>query len=123
MTSAQETVERYTYEVWNRGDLDLAGSLFADIVVRHDIGSRTEIARADNIQRIRDLRASVSALEFVLRVVIPGSDGQHVVTVWECHITAIDGENQIVSGIEVFRVIDGRITEVFNTPQTPGQWG
>jgi len=58
MPTAQEIVERYTYDVWNRGNLELAETLFAETVVRHDIGTRTEIARADNIQRVRDLRPS-----------------------------------------------------------------
>jgi predicted SnoaL-like aldol condensation-catalyzing enzyme len=39
-------------------------------------------------------------------------------------ITIGDGpEARVVSGIEVFRIVDGLITETWNSSVQPGAWG
>ena len=33
------------------------------------------------------------------------------------------GSTEVISGIEIFRIVDGRITEVWNPPYGKGLWG
>jgi predicted SnoaL-like aldol condensation-catalyzing enzyme len=65
-------------------------------------------------------------LRFELNVVIAGDDGEHVAIVYDSTMTTKDGtetntETKVAS-IEVFRVVDGKITEVWNCGYKQGVW-
>ena len=42
---------------------------------------------------------------------------------YELTTTANDGTESVLSSIEVFEVVDGKITRVWNAEYTPGPWG
>ena len=49
-------------------------------------------------------------------------DGEHVTIVYESPMTLKDGTDTTISSMEIFRVVDGRITEVWNCGYKQGVW-
>jgi predicted SnoaL-like aldol condensation-catalyzing enzyme len=124
--AAREVVELYNLVVWNECDLALAEELIGDTIVRHEVGAAHTLTRAEAVKRVADMWQLVDSLRFDLNVVIDGGDGEHVAIVYDSKITARDGsgtstETKIAS-IEVFRVVEGRITEVWNCGYKQGVW-
>ena len=113
-------MELYTYEVWNKRRLDLVDDLVADEVVRHGVDEVVTLTRAEARRRVERIWSGRRALEFVLTVVVV--EGDLVSTVWQCDYVTLTGEGRSVSGIEVFRVVDGRICEVWNNAYQQGVW-
>jgi predicted SnoaL-like aldol condensation-catalyzing enzyme len=122
MRTAREVVELYNLVVWNECNVDLAEELFADTVIRHEVGEVHTLTRAQAVQRVRTLWQLVGSLHFDLNIVIVGDDGEHVAIVYDTTITAQDGTETNVASIEVFHVVDGKITEVWNCGYKQGVW-
>lgn len=120
--TAREVVELYNLVVWNKPDFDLAEELFADSVIRHEVGEAHTLTREQAVNRIKDMWGMVDRLHFDLKIVIAGEDGEHVAIVYDSTITANDGTETKIASIEVFRVVDGRITEVWNCGYKQGVW-
>jgi len=119
MQSAREVVELYNYELWNKQRHELADELLADTVIRHEIGAVKTLTKAEAAKRVADTWSMVDRLEFVLLHVV--ADDELVSIVYECVATA-GGETTVTSSIEVYRVVDGRIRDVWNVATTPGRW-
>lgn len=120
--SAREVVELYNLVVWNECKLELAGELLADNVIRHEVGATHTLTNAQAVQRVADVWRLFDSLHFALRVVIAGQDGEHVAIVYDSTMTTGDGQQTNVASIEVFRVVAGRITEVWNCGYQQGVW-
>ncbi|MEZ0342727.1 nuclear transport factor 2 family protein [Mycobacterium sp. pV006] len=120
--SAREVVELYNLVVWNERNFDLADELMGDTVVRHDVGEATTLTHEQAVARIVDHWAMFDTIRFDLKLVVAGDDGEHVVIVYESPMTLKDGTSMTISSMEVFRVIDGRITEVWNCGYKQGVW-
>jgi hypothetical protein len=119
--SAREVVELYNYAVWNERDFALADELLADEVVRHGVDSLETLTREQARRRVEDLVATVEHVVFALPVVV-GDDGEHVAIVYQADMTGHDGRTDAIASIEVFRVVDGRITDVWNNVHEHGHW-
>ncbi|GJO36093.1 hypothetical protein NJB1507_50870 [Mycobacterium marinum] len=120
--SAREVVELYNLVVWNECNLELAGELLADNVIRHEVGATHTLTNAQAVQRVADVWRLFDSLHFALRVVIAGQDGEHVAIVSDSTMTTGDGQQTNVASIEVSRVVAGRITEVWNCGYQQGVW-
>ncbi|MCM3882157.1 nuclear transport factor 2 family protein [Frankia sp. R82] len=121
MRSPREVVELYNYELWNNQRYELAAELIGETVVRHEIGGVRTISHAEAVARVVDTWAMVKHLTFVLLQVI--ADGDRVCIVYECHAERAAGEPvSVTSSMEIFRVVDGRIREVWNMAYTKGRW-
>jgi predicted SnoaL-like aldol condensation-catalyzing enzyme len=120
--TAREVVELYNLVVWNEQDLDLAEELFADEVIRHGVDEAVTLTREQAVRRIVDLYATVEHVRFELPVVVGGDDGEHVAIVYQAEMTRHDGAADSIASIEVFRVVDGRITDVYNNTHQHGHW-
>ena len=120
--SAREVVEAYNLVAWNKQDLTLAEELLADKVIRHDVGEARTLTRSQAVQRIADTWKMFTALRFDLKLVIAGDDEEHVAIVYQATMTLNDGTDTSIGSIEVFRVVDGRITEVYNCGHKQGAW-
>ena len=55
-------------------------------------------------------------------MVVAGDDGEHVAIVYQSPMTLNDGTSTTVGSMEIFRVVDGRITEVWNCGYKQGVW-
>lgn len=120
--TAREVVELYNFVAWNERDYGLAGELFADSVVRHEVGGSHTLTRDEAVKRIEDVWALFDGMRFELPVVVAGDDGEHVAIVYDTTMTTSDG-NFVESGsMEIFRVVDGQIAEVWNCGRKEGRW-
>jgi predicted SnoaL-like aldol condensation-catalyzing enzyme len=120
--TAREVVELYNLVVWNERNLDLAEELMGDTVIRHEVGEAKTLSHDDAVQRIVDTWGLVEAVRFELRLVVAGDDGEHVAIVYQSPMTLKDGTDMNVGSMEIFRVLDGRITEVWNCGYEEGIW-
>ena len=119
--TAREVVELYNYSLWNERNFDLAEKLIADTMIRHEVGESRTLTREQARRRVEDYWALFDRMHFQLNVVIAGDDGEHVAIVYDS--TMIKDGNEInVASIEVFRVVDGQITEVWNCGYKQGAW-
>ena len=124
--TAREVVELYNLVVWNERDLALAEELFADTVIRHEVGEAHTLTREQAVSRVRDVWEMFENLCFDLNIVVAGDDGEHVAIVYDSSMTTKDGTETnseiTIASIEVFRVVDGKITEVWNCGYKQGVW-
>lgn len=114
--SALEVVTLYNLEVWNKGRIELVPELCAEQMTRYDANSVTTLDLDEQIARIRhnydELRPTFEP------IILAGGD-EFVTLVW--NVTGRD-PNWKWCGIEVFRVVDGKIVEVWNGPYVDGRW-
>jgi predicted SnoaL-like aldol condensation-catalyzing enzyme len=120
--TARTVVELYNLVVWNERNIDLAHELLADTVIRHEVGGALTLTHAEAVQRVVDMWQLAESLHFDLNVVIEGDDGEHVAIVYDSTISTEDGTETNIASIEVFRVVDGKITEVWNCGYQQGVW-
>ncbi|HKI40003.1 MAG TPA: ester cyclase [Mycobacterium sp.] len=126
MRTAREVVELYNLVVWNQCDLDLAEELLGDKVIRHEVGEAHTLTHAQAVRRVADGWQLFDSLRFDLSLVIEGQDGEHVAIVYDSTMTTGDGaetNTEIkIASVEVFRVVAGKITEVWNCGYKQGVW-
>jgi predicted SnoaL-like aldol condensation-catalyzing enzyme len=120
--SAREVVELYNLVVWNKRDFALAEELMGDTVIRHEVGEATTLTHEEAVARIVDHWNMFKTISFDLNLVVAGDDGEHVAIVYQSPMELKDGTKTEVGSMEVFRVVDGRITEVWNCGYKQGVW-
>jgi predicted SnoaL-like aldol condensation-catalyzing enzyme len=120
MRTPREVVEAYNFELWNERRYELAEELMADTIIRHEIGGVKTLTREQSLQRVIDAWSGVEHLNFTLLHVI--TEGELVSIVYQCRSRTNDGKEIPIGSIEVFRVIDGRICEVWNAAHTDAEW-
>jgi predicted SnoaL-like aldol condensation-catalyzing enzyme len=124
--TARQVVELYNLVVWNERDLDLAKELFADTVIRHEVGEAHTLTREQAVNRVKDIWELFDNLRFDLNIVLAGDDGEHVAIVYDSTMTTKDGTETnteiTIASTEVFRVVKGKITEVWNCGYRQGVW-
>lgn len=121
--SAREVVELYNLVVWNQRDFALAEELLGETVIRHEVGQEAHILTHEQaVRRIVDMWEVSESIRFDLNLVVVGDDGEHVAIVYESPIDMKDGTQTTIGSMEVFRVVDGRIVEVWNCGYKQGVW-
>ena len=120
--TAREVVELYNLVVWNERDFALAEELMGDTVIRHEVGEALTLTHRQAVQRIVDHWEMFDKVRFDLNVVVAGDDGEHVAIVYQSTMTAKDGSRIDIGSLEIFRVVDGRIIEVWNCGHGQGVW-
>jgi predicted SnoaL-like aldol condensation-catalyzing enzyme len=120
--TAREVVELYNLVVWNERNFELADELFADTVIRHEVGEAHTLTREQAVNRVKDIWEMFNELRFDLNIVIEGADGEHAAIVYDSIMTAKDETETNVASMEVFRVVGGMITEVWNCGYKQGVW-
>ena len=120
--TAREVVELYNLVVWNKREFALAEELIGDTVTRHEVGEAILLTHDEAVNRIIDHWAMFEAMRFDLNLVVAGDDGEHVAIVYQSPMTLKDGTNVDVGSIEIFRVVAGKITEVWNCGYKQGVW-
>ncbi len=120
--SAREVVEQYNLVVWNERNFALADELMGETVIRHDVGEATTLTHEQAVQRVVDHWEMFDTIRFDLNLVVAGDDGEHVAIVYQSPMTLKDGTKTDVGSMEIFRVVDGTITEVWNCGYKQGVW-
>ncbi|GEO00615.1 hypothetical protein NSE01_24470 [Novosphingobium sediminis] len=116
--SPRELIELYWDEVWNNRRAELIREICADPIVRHDPGSVTALSVEDQIARVRQQSEKLEPC-FTHEVLL--ADDTYVTSVWNMHTRK--GERIELCGIEVFKAVDGKFTDCWNSSYTPGFWG
>jgi predicted SnoaL-like aldol condensation-catalyzing enzyme len=111
-----EFLNRYTADVYTARDPDAARRYIADACLRHEHGELVTMSIEDNITRIRAFLDHNPEIAFANRVAF--ADEHHVASCFDITIGSTT-----VSGVEVFRIVDGLITETWNSTVQPGAWG
>jgi predicted SnoaL-like aldol condensation-catalyzing enzyme len=120
--TAREVVELYNLVVWNEHNLALAAELLGETVIRHEVGEAHTLTREQAVKRVDDMWQLFDSLQFDLKLVIAGADDELVAIVYDSAMTAKDGAETNIASMEVFRVVDGMITEVWNCGYKQGVW-
>lgn len=103
-------VRRYVEEIYHQGQVEVVREICGDPMLRHDPGSQTALSHQQQIDRIN---ADLPQWQPYFTPAVLAGDDEHAVLVW----TAIGRTaDRTLAGIEVFRVVDGRITDVWNSP-------
>ncbi len=114
-------VRRFYEEVWNRGNVDVAKDLFADDYVRHDLRpTQGEPSGAGQAKIAADFRRAVPDLSFHVDLIVAESD--LVAARWTSEGTHTgpwgtlepSGKHARFSGVNFFRIRDGKIVEIWN---------
>lgn len=116
--SPRELIELYWTEVWNNRKVEMIAELCADPIIRHDPGSVTALSLEDQMARVR--QQSERAEPYFTHEVLCADD-TYVTSVWNMHTRK--GERIDLCGIEVFKAVDGKFTDCWNSSYTPGRWG
>lgn len=120
--TAREVVELYNLVVWNRRDFALAAELLGESVVRHGVGEVVTLTHEQAVARVVDHWDMFEHIRFDLNLVVAGDDGEHVAIVYQSPMRLKDGTETTVGSMEIFRVVKGRITEVWNCGYKQGVW-
>lgn len=120
--TAREVVEQYNLVVWNTRDFALAEELLGDSVTRHEVGEVHVLTREEAVRRVADTWEMFDEIRFDLNLIVAGDDGEHVALVYQSPMTLKDGTEICIGSMEIFRVVDGRITEVWNCGYKQGVW-
>ncbi|MGY4710962.1 nuclear transport factor 2 family protein [Mycolicibacterium sp. CBM1] len=120
--SAREVVELYNLVVWNQRDFALAAELLGDTVIRHDVGEVHVLRHDEAVRRVSDTWEMFDEIRFELKRVLPATDGEHVTVIYQSPMRLKDGTTTTIASMEIFRVRDGRIVEVWNCGYKQGEW-
>lgn len=120
MRTPAETVSLYLDQLYNQGRTDLAADFISDPTWRHQEGKLEQFSLAETVARLKDNFKRWPTMRFdAIETLV---DGDRVAVAWNGHCTKPDGEIQQLFGIEIFRVRDGRIVEIWNSKEWPGLW-
>ena len=115
--SAREIVRIYNDILWNEKRTDLVEKICANPMVRHDPNKSSSLTHQEQIQRIESLWPQKRP-KFDPRIL--AGDDTYVTLVWD--MTSRNSDDKLC-GIEVFKVVNGKITDVWNSGYYPGRWG
>jgi predicted SnoaL-like aldol condensation-catalyzing enzyme len=113
-------IAEYTEAVYHQKNPEAAGRFIADPCIRHEHGHREVMTLEENKARIGGFLASVANPRF--RFVSAAAEGELYASAYEFTFETDTGSTTL-SGIEIFRIQDGRITETWNSPVGEGPWG
>ena len=114
-------VRRFYEDVWNRGNVEVAKDIFADDYARHDLRpTQAEPGGAGQAKIAADFRRAFPDLTFHVDVVLAENDlvaarwtaeGTHSGTWGGLEPT---GRRARFSGVNIFRIRDGKVAEIWN---------
>lgn len=110
--SPRTVVERYNYELWNEQNYAVGEEIIGEQIIRNTPGGQSVLTHDEAIQRVADFWAGVKNVHFTLPRIV--SDGELCSIVYQADIMKHDGSQDFIASIEVYRVVEGRIVEVWN---------
>ena len=110
-------LDDYINKIYVARDAEAARQFIADPCLRHEHGELVTMSMDQNIARITAFLHKYPCITFVNRCVV--ANGDHVVT---CFDATLENDS-VISGVEVFKVVDGKVTEMWNSLPGSGAWG
>ena len=114
-------VRRFYEQVWNQGKVDVTADVFAEGYVRHDLRPTQALPGPEGQAKIaRDFRAAFPDLRMIVDLVV--AEGDLVAARWTTEGTNTGawggrpptGKRARFSGVNIFRLRDGRVVELWN---------
>lgn len=118
--SARAVVERYLDVLYNERRLDLIPDLIADPTWRHHAGEVKSLTLEETVARLEATLELCPVLRFDTAMMC--ATDEMVTVAWNGASTQTSGKSYVYCGIEVFRVVDGKIVEIWNSRETRGHW-
>lgn len=116
----RDVVATYLDVLYNQRRLDLIPDLISDPTWRHAPGEMKQLSLAESMARLEATLDLCPVLRFDSSVVV--ADGDKVAVAWNGFSTQKNGKSYELAGIEIFRVVDGRIVEIWNSREARGLW-
>ncbi len=110
--SPREVVERYLDTLYSQNRADMVEELIAPETWRHTPGGLEKLTLQQSKERIDHYFSVVSKSDYEHSVVV--AEGEYVASVWRAKLTHVEHGDMDISGIEVYRVVDGKIVEAWN---------
>jgi len=119
----EAVVRRYVDELYHRRNVAAVAELVADPQIRHEPdGTTNTLSLAESLARAEHLQHEFSAMRFDEVVII--ANDLDVCWVFDAVLTKADGTEVKMCSAEIFRVRDGKITDVWNPKLAVGTlWG
>jgi len=114
-------IQEYTDRVYHDRNPDAVGRFVADPCIRHEHGHQVVMTLAENRARVAGFLAQATDVRFENAAAL--AEGDLYASAYQFTFNAGDGEQQSFSGIEIFRVRDGKIVETWNSTAGEGPWG
>ncbi len=119
--AAPSTVlRRYQMEIWNHGEVEKLAEIVADPYRRHYPGKIELLTNAQLAERVRFYRRGLT--DVVFHSILEVAAGPYVTTAWETLGTTRKGQRLCTAGIEIFKIEEGLITDVWNGHPQDGQF-
>lgn len=118
--TARDVVVRYLDVLYNERRLDLIPELIADPTWRHHAGEVKSLTLDETVSRLEATLELCPVLRFDTAMMCATDD--MVTVAWNGESTQTNGKSYVYCGIEVFRVVDGKIVEIWNSRETSGHW-
>jgi len=113
-------IQEYTDAVYHARNPEAAGRYIADPCIRHEHGHRVVMPLAENKARIAGFLAQATDVRFENAAAL--AEGDLYAAAYQFSFVA-GGEPKTLSGIEIFKVRDGKIVETWNSAAGEGPWG
>ena len=119
--SNKALIQRFYDEVWGKGNLDVADDVFAADYRRHDLRPSNPLPGPEGQKRIAaDFRAAFPDLQMTIDLMV--AEGDLVVARWTTEGTNTGqwgalpptGKRTKFSGVNIFRVENGKVVEIWN---------
>ena len=114
-------IHRFYEEVWNKGDLDAANSIFAEDYVRHDLRPGDAPAGPEGQKLVAGMfRAAFPDVKLSVEFMVAEAD--MVVARWMMRGThrgawggiPPTGKRMSFAGVNIFRISEGKVVEIWN---------
>jgi hypothetical protein len=105
-------VQMYNDDVWGRHRRELIVELLANPLRRHHPGHTEIFTHDDMLRRYDNYFSKYREMRAVARRYV--CEDAYVTLLWDIDMVANDGKVATISGIEMFKVVDGKITDVWN---------
>ena len=116
-----DVLKRYQQELWNQGHYDRIKDIVATPLRRHYPGKCEELDHQMIVDRFNFFSTQFENMKFYSKFDV--CDGKYVTSVWETTAVRLkDGVRVWTAGIEVFKIDQGLITDVWNGHAQDGQW-
>lgn len=113
-------LQEYTDAVYHAADPEAAGRFIADPCIRHEHGHRVTLSLAENKKRIAGFLAQANGVSFNNKIVL--EQGNLLASAYEFSFGRAN-ERTTMSGVEIFKIEGGKITETWNAAAGQGPWG
>ena len=105
-------VERYLDTLYNQNRADMVEELIAPETWRHTPGGLEKLTLQESKERIDHYFNVVSKSDYEPSVLV--AEGEYVASAWRAKLTHVEHGDMEISGIEIFRVVEGKIVESWN---------